>query len=65
MTGERISRRWGVPSKEVSCPDCGKEYGHNNTKVDTISELCSTCIKKRGEKTVELISAEDFVSTII
>ena len=42
---EKISKRWGLPRKYCSCPGCGQEYGHHNTKVCANCEECSTCCK--------------------
>jgi hypothetical protein len=41
--GEIISERWGLPSKDVSCPACGNIYGRYNRKVCTICQECSRC----------------------
>lgn len=60
-----ISKKWGMPKEECSCPSCGYEYGHHKTKVDSISEECSTCVKKSGYKKVNLITAEDFIAKLL
>jgi len=65
LTGCEISKKWGVPVEEVSCPDCGLQYGHHNTKVDIISEMCSVCVKERGYTKVNLVEAEEYVSKML
>jgi len=65
LTGCEISKKWGVPVEEVSCPDCGMQYGHHKTKVDTISELCSVCVKERSYKKVNLVDADKYVSEML
>jgi hypothetical protein len=61
---EEISKKWDLPIKDCSCPGCGREYGHHNTKVDPISEECSTCAKERGVDKSYFVTAEEFISKL-
>lgn len=59
-----LSKKWGIPRSECSCPNCGYEYGHHGTLVDPKTEFCSTCFKKQLDTefdSPELISAEMFI----
>lgn len=57
-----IIEKYGLPRKYVSCPGCGRVYGHHNTKVDINSEECSSCVKERGaEAEAEFVDAEKFI----
>lgn len=60
-----INKKYGVPNKMVSCPGCGLVYGHHNTKVDTISQECSTCVKAFKYPEVNLIKAEEFIKILL
>lgn len=61
----RIDSKYGIPVEEISCPGCGQKYGHHNTKVDKISQECSTCVKKFGYKEVELVESKEFIEKIL
>lgn len=52
-----------VPDKEISCPGCGKLYGHNGTRVDLYSEECEECAKNY-QKT-DFVSAEEFIEKVM
>lgn len=56
-----IDKKYLVPIENISCPGCGRKYGHHNTKVDIISEECSSCVKERGNKIYNLTTAKDFI----
>lgn len=60
-----IDRKYGVPLEEISCPGCGQRYGHHKTKVDTVSQECSTCAKEQGYKTVELMDADRYIQEVL
>ncbi len=55
--------KWGLPNKYTACPGCGRQYGHHNTKVDTISEECSKCAKDYDS--VYLIEADKFITEYV
>jgi len=59
-----IDEKYGVPVDEISCPGCGKKYGHHNTKVDTISQECSKCVHSLN-KEVKLVDATYFIEQIL
>lgn len=54
-----------IPREEISCPSCGRIYGHHKTKVDPISEECSTCALKMGVDKSSFISAEEFINKLL
>lgn len=56
-----IDKKYGVPLKEISCPGCGRKYGHHRTKVDTISQECSSCVKLYNYKDIDLVDASVFI----
>lgn len=60
-----IDKKYGVPIEEISCPGCGRKYGHHRTKVDLISEECSSCVKVWGYKKIELVESEYFIEKIL
>ncbi len=60
-----IDKKYGIPVKEISCPGCGRKYGHHNTKVDVNSEECSSCVKEFGYEDVEFVTAKEFIETIL
>jgi hypothetical protein len=60
-----IDKVYLVPIEEISCPGCGRKYGHHKTKVDTISQECSTCVKNFGYKEFNFISATEFIEQIL
>jgi acetate kinase len=55
----KIDKTYGIPVENISCPGCGRRYGHHRTSVDTITHECSSCVK--GNKEVELVSAKEFI----
>lgn len=71
MGSDLISKKYGIPSKEISCPDCGKEYGHHKTTVELHSQLCSSCFlqrKKLGDMIIEdpkFVNANYFIHEIL
>jgi hypothetical protein len=61
-----IDKKYGIPVEEIACPGCGRKYGHHKTKVDTISQECSTCCKEwRPNEKVELVDATYYIEEII
>lgn len=60
-----IDKKYGIPVEEISCPGCGRKYGHHKTKVDIDSEECSACVKKFSRENVELVDAEYFIEKIL
>ena len=60
-----INEKYGIPVEEISCPGCGRIYGHHNTKVDINSQECSACVKLFGYKDVELVDAKYYIETIL
>lgn len=60
-----IDKKYGIPVEEISCPGCGRKYGHHKTKVDIKSEECSACINKFPREDVELVDAEYFIEKIL
>jgi hypothetical protein len=64
-TVSSLRKIFGIPREEVSCPGCGRLYGSNNTKVDIISQECSTCVASKGRSPVKLIDAVKFVKYLL
>lgn len=60
-----IDKVYLVPVEEISCPGCGRRYGHHNTKVDLISEECSSCVKQFGYEEIELVDSKHFIEEIL
>lgn len=60
-----IDKKYGIPVEEISCPGCGRKYGHHKTKVDIVSQECSACVKEFGYKDVDLVSAEYFIEEVL
>lgn len=60
-----IDKKYGVPVELISCPGCGQKYGHHNTKVDTISEECSSCVKQYQRDEFDFVSAKDFIENFL
>lgn len=61
-----IDKEYLIPVEEISCPGCGRKYGHHNTKVDVKSEECSACAKEfRDSKDMELVEASYFIEEIL
>lgn len=60
-----IDKKYRVPIEEISCPGCGQKYGHHNTKVDTISEECSACVKEWERTEFNLVDAKYFIENIL
>jgi hypothetical protein len=58
---DNIDKIYGVPIKEIACPSCGRKYGHHKTKVDMISQECSSCVKEFGYKEVNFVDAKVFI----
>jgi len=57
-----IDKKYGVPSKDISCPGCGLKYGHHNTGVCVNCEECSKCCRC-SQKTI--IKADEFIVNIV
>jgi len=51
--------KFGLPRDYVSCPGCGRLYGHHKTKVHVETEECSSCMP--GHDKGEYLSAIDFI----
>lgn len=60
-----IDKIYGIPVDEISCPGCGRKYGHHKTKVDIKSEECSACCKECNREGVELVDAKYFIEKIL
>lgn len=60
-----IDDKYRVPIEEISCPGCGRKYGHHKTKVDTISQECSKCVSDFRYKEFNLVSAKEFIEEIL
>jgi hypothetical protein len=56
--------KYELPTKDCSCPDCGRVYGHHNTLVDEEHELCSVCSKERGYKDIKFVPAPYFINKL-
>ncbi len=59
--------KWGLPKDEVSCPSCGKIYGHHRTKVCSQCEECEPCCKARPINQCDgsgLVTADQFVEKL-
>jgi hypothetical protein len=62
-----MPNRWGHPDEEVTCPSCGKLYGHRRTAVCKACEECSACHEPRNEKRCpkpEFVDADTFVNSL-
>lgn len=55
---------WNLPHEEVSCPACGKIYGHDGTTVCRECEECSSCHDPKICRKPEFISADTFVEKL-
>jgi len=53
-----ISKKYNIPKKYISCPKCGRVYGHHNSKVCENCEECSTCCSCGN---TQLVTAEKFI----
>ena len=60
-----IDKKYGIPVDEISCPGCGRKYGHHKTMVDINSQECSKCTSDFNRENVELVTAEYFIETIL
>jgi hypothetical protein len=60
-----MGNSWNVPDEEVSCPGCGKLYGHDQTTVCKVCEECSACHPSAVCKKPELVAAETFVEGLL
>lgn len=61
-----IDKEYLISIEEISCPGCGRKYGHHNTKVDIKSEECSACVKEfRSSIDIELVEASYFIEEIL
>lgn len=61
----KIDKKYGIPVDEISCPGCGRKYGHHNTKVDINSQECSVCAEEFNYKNIELVDADYFIETVL
>jgi hypothetical protein len=61
----KIDKKYRIPIEEISCPGCGRRYGHNRTKVDTISQECSSCVKQFGYKEFNLVDSTDYIENFL
>lgn len=59
---EEIYKAYGVPLKYVSCPGCGKVYGHDGTKTCSNCQECSECCECENP---DLIDSEEFITIIL
>lgn len=62
---DKIDKKYSIPVELISCPGCGLRYGHHRTKVDVISQECSECVKKRGFKDTDFVSAKYFIENVL
>jgi transposase-like protein len=62
---EKIDKIYLIPIKHISCPACGRKYGHHKTLVDTISQECSSCVKNFNYKDINLITATEYIETYL
>jgi hypothetical protein len=60
-----IDRKYRIPIEQISCPGCGRKYGHHGTKVDTISQECSSCVKIFKYTNYNLIDAKLFIENYL
>lgn len=66
MNRNNIDKKYQIPVAYISCPGCGKRYGHHNTKVDSIIQECSTCVKDQGkDKDANYLQADVFIENIV
>lgn len=59
---EEIDDKYGIPKKEISCPSCGRKYGHHKTNVCKSCEECSSCC---GCENQELIDSDNFIKDFV
>ena len=59
-----IDSKYSIPVEEISCPGCGRRYGHHRTKVDILSQECSKCAKERGGE-MDLVDSTYFIEEIL
>ena len=57
-----IDKKYGVPKEEISCPGCGRRYGHHKTKVCRNCEECSSCCRCGAQ---DLVDADIFIKQIL
>jgi ribosomal protein S27AE len=61
-----IDKEYLIPIEEISCPGCGRKYGHHRTKVDLKSEECSACATEFMSKdALELVEATYFIEEVL
>lgn len=61
-----IDKEYMIPIEEISCPGCGRKYGHHRTKVDIRSQECSACATEFIPKDdLELVEATYFIEEIL
>lgn len=60
-----IDKKYRVPVEEISCPGCGRRYGHHKTTVDTLTQECSSCVKNFGYKEFNFVSDKEFIEQIL
>lgn len=60
-----IDKKYRIPIEEISCPGCGRKYGHHRTKVDINSQECSSCCKEYNLEDVKLVDAKYFIEEIL
>ena len=66
MDKDNIDEKYLIPKGYISCPGCGRRYGHHNTKVDINTEECSSCVKKfDNDEEAEFVSAQFFIEEIL
>jgi len=61
MAKNGVDKQYGIPVEDMSCPSCGRKYGHHNTRVCTYCEECSSCCTCKGRK---VISVEEFMKSL-
>lgn len=61
MDQHDIYEKYGLPRDYVSCPSCGKIYGHHNTKSCSVCSECSKCCDCRNP---EMVKAEELIDIL-
>jgi len=60
-----IDKKYGITVDEISCPGCGRKYGHHKTKVDVNSQECSACCTLFNRRNVEFVDSTYFIEEIL
>ncbi len=63
-----IDKEYLIPIDDISCPNCGRRYGHHNSLVETNTELCKPCfIKKPSSYNIKpkYVTGQKFIHFIL